>query len=177
MKVFGVVGWKNAGKTTLVERLVTELSARGLTVSTIKRAHHQVDVDQEGTNSWRHRAAGAHEVMLASSRRWALMHERREGEAEATLEALLARMRPADLVLVEGFKRDRHPKVEIHRAASGGTLLALEDDTVRAVVSDVALAPLHCPVLGLDDVSSVADLILADTGLTPAGTAGASAAS
>lgn len=156
--VVGVVGWKNAGKTTLVTRLVSELSGRGLTVSTIKRAHHSVDVDQEGTDSHRHRTAGAREVLLASGRRWALMHELRD-EAEPTLAALVAHMSPADIVLVEGFKRERHAKIEVHRAAAGGPLLALEDETVRAVVSDRAWPSIARPVLGLDDVAAVADLV------------------
>ncbi|RAI00779.1 molybdopterin-guanine dinucleotide biosynthesis protein B [Acuticoccus sediminis] len=164
MKVFGVVGWKNSGKTTLVERLVTEITARGLTVSTIKRAHHRVDVDQEGTDSWRHRAAGAREVMLASSTRWALMHELGD-EEEPPLDGLLARMTPVDLVIVEGFKRSRHDKLEVHRAESGGTLLAREDATVRAIATDTALPDLGRPVLSLDDVAGIADLILAETGL------------
>ncbi|UOM34419.1 molybdopterin-guanine dinucleotide biosynthesis protein B [Acuticoccus sp. I52.16.1] len=164
MKVFGVVGWKNAGKTTLVERLVTEIAGRGLTVSTIKRAHHRVDVDQEGTDSWRHRQAGAREVMLASSRRWALMHELRE-EAEPSLDMLLGQMSAVDLVIVEGFKRGGHAKVEIHRVASGGPLLAQQDETVRAVVTDAALTGLARPLLGLDDIAGIADFILADVGL------------
>ena len=185
-RVFGIVGWKNSGKTTLVERLVTELTGRGITVSTVKHAHHRVDVDQEGTDSWRHRAAGAREVMLASGRRWALMHELRE-EPEPSLEALLAQMTPVDLVLVEGFKRGGHDKVEVHRAESGGALLAHEDTTVRAVATDIAVggtavganavggtavadpAFSHLgegiPVLALDDVAGIADFILASTGL------------
>lgn len=154
--VVGVVGWKNAGKTTLVARLVAELTARGLAVSTIKRAHHSVDVDREGTDSYRHREAGAREVLLASGRRWALMHEL-GGEAEPPLADLVARLSPADIVLVEGFKRERHAKIEVHRAAAGGPLLALQDETVRAVVSDLAWPELGRPTFGLDDVAAVAD--------------------
>ncbi|MEM6905618.1 MAG: molybdopterin-guanine dinucleotide biosynthesis protein B, partial [Pseudomonadota bacterium] len=109
MNVYGVVGWKNAGKTTLVERLVAEITARGLSVSTIKHTHHGVDVDQPGKDSHRHREAGARQVILASGARWALMTELR-GQPEAPLEALLGQLAPVDLVIVEGYKRDAHPK-------------------------------------------------------------------
>lgn len=164
MRVFGVVGWKNAGKTTLVERLVAEITGRGLVVSTVKRAHHAVDVDQEGTDSWRHRAAGAREVMLASSRRYAIMHELR-GAAEPSLDDLLARMSPVDLVLVEGFKRGGHDKIEVRRAAAGGELLAAGDPTIRAVASDHAIDGLACPVVPLDDVRALADVVLGAAGV------------
>ena len=110
-------GWKNAGKTGLMERLVAEFTARGMSVSTIKHAHHAVDVDQPGTDSYRHREAGAREVVLASARRFAVMHELRDAE-EPTLEALIARLAPVDLVLVEGYKRAPHPKIEAYRAAA-----------------------------------------------------------
>lgn len=163
MKLYGVVGWKNAGKTGLMERLVTEITGRGLRVSTVKHAHHSFDVDHEGKDSHRHRVAGATEVMLASRNRFALMHELR-AEAEPTLEALLARLSPVDLVLIEGYKRDAHPKVEAHRAETGNPLIAPEDPTVRAVASDV---PLHIdrPVFDLNDTSAIADFILAEVGL------------
>ncbi len=163
MKVYGVVGWKNAGKTGLMERLVREITGRGLTVSTVKHAHHSFDIDQEGKDSWRHRAAGAKEVLLASRHRFALMHELR-GEEEPALETLLARLAPVDLVLIEGYKRDRHPKVEAHRAETGNPLIAPGDPTVRAVASDVPLE-LDLPVFDLDDTERIADFILAETGL------------
>ncbi|MBT8418520.1 MAG: molybdopterin-guanine dinucleotide biosynthesis protein B, partial [Silicimonas sp.] len=118
MKVWGVVGWKNSGKTGLMERLVIEFVARGLRVSTVKHAHHGFDVDHPGKDSYRHREAGATEVLLASRKRFALMHEHR-GEAEPELEDMLAKLAPVDLVLVEGYKRDRHPKVESHRSETG----------------------------------------------------------
>jgi len=137
VKVFGVIGWKNSGKTTLVERLVAEITARGLTVSTIKHAHHSVDVDQPGRDSFRHREAGAHEVILASPRRMALMRELR-GAPEPGLADLLARLTPVDLVLVEGFKRETHAKIEAHRRATGKALIASGDKTVLAVASDAA---------------------------------------
>ncbi|MCZ4254506.1 molybdopterin-guanine dinucleotide biosynthesis protein B [Sulfitobacter sp. PR48] len=163
MKLYGVVGWKNAGKTGLMERLVTEITGRGLRVSTVKHAHHSFDVDHEGKDSHRHRVAGATEVMLASRNRFALMHELR-AEAEPTLEALLARLSPVDLVLIEGYKRDAHPKVEAHRAETGNPLIAPEDPTVRAVASDVPL-DLDRPVFDLNDTSAIADFILAEVGL------------
>lgn len=163
MNVFGVVGWKNAGKTGLMERLVAEISGRGLTVSTIKHAHHAVDVDQPGTDSHRHRAAGATEVVLASARRFAIMHELR-GAPEPDLDALLARLAPVDLVLVEGYKRHAHPKVEAYRAAAGHDLIAPGDPTVRAVASDGALN-IDRPVFDLGDTRAIADFILAEVGL------------
>jgi molybdopterin-guanine dinucleotide biosynthesis protein MobB len=163
VKVYGVTGWKNAGKTGLMERLVTEITGRGLTVSTIKHAHHSFDVDHEGKDSWRHRKAGASEVILASATRVAQMTELR-GAPEPSLEDLLARLAPVDLVLVEGYKRDRHSKVEAHRAETGNPLIALDDDTIRAVASDVPL-DLGIPVFHLDDTKAVADFILAEVGL------------
>ena len=156
----GVVGWKNCGKTGLMERLVAGITARGLSVSTLKHAHHSVDVDQPGTDSYRHREAGAREVLLASGRRWALMHELR-GDDEPPLAALLARLSPVDLVLVEGFKRAAHPKVEAHRAAAGTPLIAPGDPSVLAVASDTPLAGLAVPVFDLDDTAAIADFVLA----------------
>ncbi len=161
MKVYGVTGVKNSGKTTLMERLVAEIGARGYTVSTVKHAHHVTDIDQPGRDSHRHREAGAREVMLASPRRWALMRELR-GEDEPPLEALLARMSPVDLVLVEGYKAGPHPKLEVHRAATGRPPLALETPSIRAVAADTAPGGLEVPVLDLDDVGAIADFILAE---------------
>ncbi|MFK7836399.1 MAG: molybdopterin-guanine dinucleotide biosynthesis protein B [Sulfitobacter sp.] len=163
MRVFGVVGWKNAGKTGLMERLVTDITARGITVSTVKHAHHSFDVDHPGKDSFRHRAAGATEVLLASRNRFALMHELRD-EDEPSLTDLLARLSPVDLVLVEGYKRDAHPKIEAHRAVTGNPLIAPEDPTIRAVASDVPLT-LDRPVFDLDDTKTVADFVLAQVGL------------
>ena len=159
MKVAGVVGWKDNGKTTLVVRLVGHLVAQGYRVSTVKHAHHEVDLDRPGKDSWRHREAGASEVILATSRRWALIHELRD-EPEPPLDALLDHLAPADLVLVEGFKRFPHPKVEVHRALRGTPLLAREDPTIVAVASDEPLPGLHVPVLDLDDVAGIAALLL-----------------
>lgn len=163
MRIYGVVGWKNAGKTGLMERLVGDLVGRGVSISTVKHAHHSFDVDQAGRDSHRHRVAGASEVMLASGTRWALMHELR-ADPEPDLEALLARMSPVDLVLVEGFKRARHPKVEAHRAETANPLIALDDTSIRAVASDVAL-DIDRPVFDLNDTVSIADFILKEVGL------------
>jgi molybdopterin-guanine dinucleotide biosynthesis protein MobB len=159
MKAIGVVGWKNNGKTTLVVRLVQHLVARGYRVSTVKHAHHEVDLDRPGKDTHRHREAGAQEVVLATARRWAIVHELRD-EPEPPLDALLARLSPADLVVVEGFKLFPHPKVEVHRRERGTPLLAREDPTIVAVASDEPLPGLPVPVLDLDDVPGIAALIL-----------------
>lgn len=159
MQVFGVVGWKNNGKTTLVERLVGHLTGSGCRVSTVKHAHHEVDLDQPGKDSWRHREAGAREVVLATARRWIVIHELRE-EAEPPLEALLTRMTPVDLVLVEGFKRFSHPKLEVHRRERGTPLLAAEDTSIVAIASDEPMPDLRLPQFDLDDVPAIADFVL-----------------
>jgi molybdopterin-guanine dinucleotide biosynthesis protein MobB len=164
MKLFGVVGWKNSGKTGLMERLIAAFAAQGLSVSAIKHAHHTFDVDHPGKDSYRHRAAGATEVLLSSRNRWALMHELRDA-AEPPLEALIARLSPVDLVLVEGYKRDRHPKVEAHRAETGQPLIATGDDTVLAVASDEPLPGLGRPVFDLDDTAAIAAFIRERAGL------------
>ena len=161
MRVYGVVGWKNAGKTGLMERLVAEITGRGFSVSTIKHAHHSFDVDHPGKDSHRHRVAGAREVLLASRNRWALMHEL-AGEDEPPLSHLLTKLEPVDLVLIEGYKRDGHPKVEAHRGETGNPLIA--DETVRAIASDT-LSEADRPVFHLDDTRAIADFILAEVGL------------
>lgn len=162
MKVFGVVGYKNSGKTTLVERLVTELRGRGLTVSTIKHAHHGFDIDRPGADSARHREAGAAQVLISSGVRWALMTELRGG-AEPTLPEMLARLDPVDIVLVEGFKGETHPRIEAHRPATGAPLIAAEDGGILAVATDGA-PKVNLPVFDLDDVSAIADFALAHAG-------------
>jgi len=163
MRLYGVVGWKNAGKTGLMERLVTEITGRGFSVSTVKHAHHSFDVDHAGKDSFRHRAAGATEVLLASRNRFALMHELRETD-EPVLAELLARLSPVDLVLVEGYKGESHPKIEAHRAATGNPLIAPDDPTIRAVASDTALS-LDRPVFDLNDTQAIVDFILSEVGL------------
>ena len=158
MRVVGVVGWKDSGKTGLVERLVAHLTARGLRVSTVKHAHHEAEVDRPGTDSHRHRAAGATQVILATPASWALMTELR-GAPEPDLAALLTRLDPCDLVLVEGFKRGHHPKIEAHRTATSRAPLAATDPSVMAVASDGA-PRVGCPVVPLDDTPAVAELVL-----------------
>ena len=157
MKIFGVTGWKNSGKTGLMERLITEFTARGLSVSSIKHAHHSFDIDHPGRDSYRHRDAGARQVLLASRNRWALMHELRN-EDEPSLGDLLKQLSPVDLVLIEGYKRDRHPKIEAHRKETGQPLIAPEDETIVAVASDTSVA-IDRPVLDLNDTTSIVNFI------------------
>ncbi|MGH6967954.1 MAG: molybdopterin-guanine dinucleotide biosynthesis protein B, partial [Stellaceae bacterium] len=146
MRVFGLAGWSGSGKTTLLTRLLPALIHRDLRVSTVKHAHHDFDVDQPGKDSWRHRQEGATEVMVASSRRWALMHEHR-GAPEPKLDALLRQMTPVDLVLVEGFKREPIPKIEIHREAVGEPLLYPHDSSIVAIAGE---APPNAPLPRFD---------------------------
>lgn len=164
MKVWGVTGWKNSGKTGLMERLLAEFVSRGISVSSVKHAHHVFDVDQKGKDSYRHRDAGATEVLLSSRKRWALMHEHR-GAEEATLDELLAKLSPVDLVLVEGFKRERHPKVEAHRAETGSPLIATDDETIRAIASDSGATVTGRTTFDLDDTKAIADFIADELGL------------
>ncbi len=164
MRLYGVTGWKDTGKTGLMERLVTEFTGRGFSVSTVKHAHHATEIDQPGRDSYRHRQAGAREVLVASPVRWALMHELR-GAPEPPLGELLARLSPVDLVLIEGYKRAPHSKIETHRAEAAHGLLAPENETIRAVASDVALSGLTVPVFELDDTAAIADFIAAELGL------------
>ncbi|MEP3347336.1 MAG: molybdopterin-guanine dinucleotide biosynthesis protein B [Litoreibacter sp.] len=163
MNVFGVTGWKNSGKTGLMERLVAEITARGFTVSTLKHAHHSFDVDHAGKDSYRHREAGASQVILSSRNRWALMTELRGGD-EPALGELLSKLDPVDLVLVEGYKREGHDKIEAHRAETGEPLIAPNDPTIIAVASDSA-PDAAVPVMDLNDTKAIADLILARVGL------------
>lgn len=167
-RVFGITGWKNSGKTTLTERLVTEFVRRGRVVSTVKHAHHSFDVDQHGTDSFRHRAAGATEVAIVSGHRWALMHELR-GEAEPGLADVLKRLSPCDLVLVEGYKRESHPKIEVRRRAAGSREpLSAGDPMILAIAADHSLPGETLPVFHIDDVQAIADFIEAATGLAHA---------
>lgn len=167
MRVFGITGWKNAGKTDLMERLVQEITARGFTVSTVKHAHHAADIDHPGKDSHRHRMAGASQVILSTPARWALMTELRDAP-EPPLATLLSQLAPVDLVLVEGYKRDRHPKIEVHRTATGHPLIAPDDPTIAAIASDVRL-PTGARQLPLNDTSAIADFILSQTGLVQTG--------
>ena len=163
MKIYGVVGYKNAGKTGLMERLVTEISARGISVSTIKHAHHSFDVDHPGKDSYRHREAGAHQVLLASNTRWALMTELRD-RAEPPLCDLIAQLAPVDLILIEGYKRDTHPKIEAFRAEPRNALLAPTDPTIRAIATDTPIDSAR-PTFDLNDTKSIADFILTEVAL------------
>ena len=158
MDVIGIAGWSGAGKTTLLARVIPRLIARGLRVSTVKHAHHAFDVDQPGKDSHTHRQAGATEVLVASANRFALMHELR-GQPEWALDALLEKLSPVDLVLVEGFKTQAHPKLEVYRKAVGKPLLHPQDQNIVAVASDAPLtAPL--PVVPLDDVEAVTNILI-----------------
>ena len=163
MKHFGVVGYKNAGKTGLMERLVTDITGRGLTVSTIKHAHHNFDVDQPGKDSYRHRTAGARQTLLSSGTRWALMSELR-GAPEPALADLIKTLSPVDLLLIEGYKRDSHPKIEAFRAVTGNQLLAPGDPTIKAIATDSPVQATQ-PQFDLNDTKAIADFILAQVGL------------
>jgi len=165
MRIFGLAGWSGSGKTTLLTMVIPELVARGLAVSTIKHAHHEFDIDRPGKDSWRHRQAGAREVMVASARRWAIMHELRDA-VEPALEELVERMSPVDLLLVEGWKRHPHPKIEVHRPLLGKPLLYPDDPHVVAIASDEAIAA-PIPLLPLGDPAAVAAFILDHLGLAP----------
>jgi len=159
MKVIGLSGWSGAGKTTLLTRLIPHLIAEGLRVSTIKHAHSNFDVDVPGKDSWLHRQAGAAEVLISSGRRWALMHELR-GARESTFTELLARMSRVDLLIVEGFKADPHPKIEIHRAANNKSLMFQNDPTIVGIAADIPIATA-LPYAHLDDVPAIARMMRA----------------
>jgi len=161
MRIIGLAGWSGSGKTTLITKVIPVLVGRGLNVATIKHAHHEFDIDKPGKDSWLHREAGASEVIVASSRRWALVHELR-GEPEPPLAALLTKLDPADLVIIEGFKRHAHPKLEIYRAVLGKPRIYPEDDCVVAIASDAPLPDAPLPVLMLDDIDAVANVLQAE---------------
>jgi molybdopterin-guanine dinucleotide biosynthesis protein B len=160
-RVIGLAGWSGSGKTTLVTRVIPVLVERGLKVATVKHAHHDFDLDQPGKDSWLHRQAGACEVAIVSSRRWAIMHELKD-EPEPPLMDILAKLSAVDLVIVEGFKRHAHPKLEVFRAAVGKPLLHPEDDCIVAVATDAPLPQAQVPVLMLDDISGIATMLQAE---------------
>ena len=164
MKIFGFAGWSGSGKTTLIEKLIPLFIARGLKVSLIKHAHHAFDVDQPGKDSYRHRHAGCAEVLVSSSRRWALVHELR-GAQEPGFAKLIERLSPCDLVLIEGFKRERVPKLEVYRAATGEPLLHPEDQDIVAIASDQRI-DTKLPQFDLDDAPAIANFVLSQVGLT-----------
>jgi molybdopterin-guanine dinucleotide biosynthesis protein B len=159
MRIIGLAGWSGSGKTTLLAKVIPRIVARGLKVSTLKHAHHAFDVDQPGKDSHTHRMAGATEVLVSSANRWALVHELR-GDAELTLAALLDRLSRVDLVLVEGYKREPHPKLEVHRPSLGKPLIHLDDPGIVAVASDEPLPAARVPVIDLDDVEGIAEFLM-----------------
>ncbi|HEX2215919.1 MAG TPA: molybdopterin-guanine dinucleotide biosynthesis protein B [Xanthobacteraceae bacterium] len=159
MRIIGLAGWSGAGKTTLLARVLPRLIGSGLLVSTVKHAHHSFDMDQPGKDSHTHRLAGATEVLVSSAARWALVHELR-GAPEPLLPALLRKLNPVDLVVVEGFRRGAHPKLEVFRAANGKPLLAPDDPYIVAVAADAALPEAKVPVLALDDYEAIVEALL-----------------
>ena len=158
MRVMGIAGWSGAGKTTLLSRLIPVLVGRGFSVSTIKHAHHHFDVDYPGKDSHTHRVAGAKEVLVSSVNRFALMHELR-GEAEPNLAHLLSMLAPVDFVLVEGYKPEPHPKIEVHRVANGKPFLYPNDPTILALASDAAIADRNVTLLALENAEELADFV------------------
>ena len=167
MKILGLGGWSGAGKTTLLSKLIPELVRRGVAVSTMKHAHHGFDVDQPGKDSYVHRAAGATEVLIGSEKRWALMHELRDVAEPSAIE-LMRHMTPVDLLLIEGFKREPHDKLEIYRAENGKPLLSNEDASYVAILTDSPVGPARVPVLDLNDIPAIADFIVQHCGLRAA---------
>lgn len=164
-RIFGIAGWKNSGKTGLMVRLVCEMTRRGHVVSTVKHAHHDFDIDKVGADSYRHREAGAHEVTIVSSTRFAIMHELR-GAPEPSFAEILARLAPCDLVLIEGYKREPIPKIESRRLESTNREpLAPTDPHIVAIAADHRVTGSHLPVFDLDDTSAIADFIEQTTGL------------
>jgi molybdopterin-guanine dinucleotide biosynthesis protein B len=161
-RIIGLAGWSGSGKTTLVAKLIPVLNLRGLTVSTIKHAHHNFDLDKPGKDSHTHREAGATEVFIASANRWAQMHELR-GEPELGLKQIVPRMTPVDFIIVEGFKREPHPKLEIYREVVGKPLLHPEDNWIVALASDGPVPQSRVPVLHLDDIEKIADVLLVES--------------
>ncbi|WP_420011673.1 molybdopterin-guanine dinucleotide biosynthesis protein B [Tateyamaria sp.] len=164
MEIYGVTGWKNTGKTTLVEKLIKEMTARGIRVSTVKHAHHDVEIDQPGKDSHRHRMAGAQQVILSTEAGWALMSQ----TPHVPLAALVSKLDLVDLVLVEGYKHDTHPKIETHRKGQSRDLVGADNPSIRAVASDDRDLETDLDRLDLNNPSQIADYILADVGWTPA---------
>lgn len=158
MKIFGIAGYSGSGKTTLIERLIPLFTGRGLRVSLIKHAHHKFDIDHPGKDSYRHRLAGCSEVLIASSARWALMHELR-GAAEPTLQDLIKHIAPCDLLLIEGFKREPIPKLEVYRSVVGEPLMFPQDPDIVSIASDQRV-DTKLPQFNIDDAPAVAAFIL-----------------
>ncbi|WP_085901123.1 molybdopterin-guanine dinucleotide biosynthesis protein B [Kiloniella majae] len=158
MKVFGLAGWSGSGKTTLLKQVIPALVKRGLKVSTLKHAHHKFDVDKPGKDSYEHREAGASEVMISSGNRWALMHELRD-EKEPTLEELVPHMTPVDILLIEGFKRESHKKLEVFRPALGKRMLHKDDPNIIGIATDDEEIDTSLPIINLNDIEAIADFI------------------
>lgn len=163
MKVFGLAGWSGSGKTTLLKRLIPVLTSKDISVSTIKHAHHTFDIDRPGKDSFEHRLAGASEVLITSKTRWALMHENK-GSDEPILESLLKKLSAVDLVLLEGFKKETHKKLEVYRASNGKPLLQKNDLNICGIASDIQLDNTTVPVFDLNDVESIAKFIMQSSG-------------
>ena len=163
MKVFGLAGWSGSGKTTLLKQLIPILVDRGIKISTLKHAHHKFDVDKPGKDSYEHREAGASEVMVASGNRWALMHELRD-EKEPTLEELIPHMSPVDLLIIEGFKKESHQKIEVYRPALGKRMLHKADPNIIAIATDEAFPNSGLPIIDLNDVEAIADFLCQSCG-------------
>lgn len=161
MRIIGLAGWSGSGKTTLVTSVIPVLVRRGVKVATVKHAHHEFDIDRPGKDSWLHRQAGASEVAIVSSRRWAIVHELGQ-EPEPPLADILDKLSPVDLVIVEGFKRHSHPKLEVYRAVVGKPLMYPDDDCIVAIATDAPLQEAQLPVLMLDDVERIADMLQAE---------------
>jgi molybdopterin-guanine dinucleotide biosynthesis protein B len=161
MRIIGLAGWSGSGKTTLLTKVLPRLIARGKRVSTLKHAHHAFDIDRPGKDSFEHRSAGATEVLVVSGNRWALMHELR-GAPEPGLRELLGKLSDVDLVLIEGFKRQKFPKLEIHRAENGKPLLHPDDNWIVAIASDTLLPEAGVPVVDLNDIDRIADLLMVE---------------
>lgn len=158
--IVGIIGWSGSGKTSLLSDLIPKLIQRGFSVSTMKHTHHDFDMDKPGKDSYRHREAGAREVLLTSRKRWALLHELRE-DPEYEMDALIAKMAPVDILLIEGFKSHRYPKIEVNRPSLGKKLLCRTDDSVVALATDEEVRDIAVPVLDLNDVDGIADFIVA----------------
>jgi molybdopterin-guanine dinucleotide biosynthesis adapter protein len=165
-RVFGVSGWKNSGKTTLLAALVEELTRQGYRVSTVKHAHHNFNIDHKGRDSWRHREAGARETAIISASRWALMHELRD-ESEPTLTDMLSTMSPCDLVLVEGYKRESHPKIEVLGLDDAEPPLWHSDPTIVAIAGEAAPEGCDIPFFHRADATAIAEFIVYHQALPP----------
>ena len=159
MQILGIAGWQNSGKTTLLKNLILNFAKKGLTVSTVKHAHHSFDIDKPGKDSYEHRQSGAQEVLISSKHRWALIHEQ-GNQTEPNLDELLSKLKPVDLVLVEGFKKENHTKLEVHRDKLGKELICQTDPKICMVASDIKLSGLNVPVFNINDYDAISDFII-----------------